>query len=667
MKIKKSKIIVLVLLLLTSNLFAQLNPVKWTTSIKSISNDKYLINLKADIDKGYHVYTHDLDPNIGPIPLSVTYEKKLFIKPEKIAVKGKKITAFDEAFGAELSWYEHEFIISQEITTKPNTKLVEGTIEYMVCNDQSCMPGSYDFSLIPPSNNINTLNQADDSTKTIIINEKNDEDTIVDASNSSLDNSNFNWDKIDKNCFTSTTENNTKNILWIFFLGFLGGLLALITPCVFPLIPMTVSYFTKDKKNIHALKHALVYGLSIILIYVGLGVVFTSLFGADVLNILSTSAIFNVLFFIIFVIFAISFFGAFEITLPSKWSTKADQLSFKTGYIGIFFMAFTLALVSFSCTGPIIGSLLVQAATGGGPTLGIIKINPLMGMLGFSIALALPFTLFAMFPQWLQAMPKSGGWLGKVKVILGFLELAFAFKFLSVADMTSKWGILRWEPFLIIWIIIFLLLGLYALGIYPFKKVIKNEPKIFKVIGILSLAFVPYLFYGLITYKPLSLLSGLAPPTYYNFFNKDIKEGAQFHDFDKAVEYAKAHNMPIMIDFTGYGCVNCRKMEENVWSQSQVDALLKQYVLVSLYTDSREELPESKYYYSDLSGTKKKINNVGEFWTDFEIKHFKKASQPYYVIIDAQKNILTDPVAFTDAATYEQFLSCGLKNFKSIK
>lgn len=634
------------------------NPVKWKISSRSLGDNKVEITMSAKLDKHYHVYTHDINPDAGPIPLSVIYEgKNVKILEQKVVAK--KVTKFDEAFGTELSWFEEKFAIIQVVSS--TEKSITGTIDYMVCNDVSCMPGGYDFTV---KNEPKIFVDDTDETSEI-------DSTIPVATQmpimSQAQPDSFSRATIDENCFTGEVEGKNKSLWVIFILGFLGGLLALLTPCVFPLIPMTVSYFTKGKDRKEGIRSALIYGISIVLIYITLGILATAFFGADSLNMLSTSVFFNILFFAVFIIFALSFFGLFEITLPSGWSTQADKLSFKSGYVGIFFMAFTLALVSFSCTGPIIGSLLVEAATGNGVSIGFVKINPLVGMLGFSLALALPFTLFALFPQWLQSLPKSGGWLGKVKVLLGFLELAFAFKFLSVADMIGNWGFLRWELFLVIWIVIFTLMGLYALGWSPFRhEHTSHSSPIFKAIGIASLLFVPTLIYALVTYTPLKLLSGLAPPAHYNYFNNEIKEKAIFHDYAEAVAYAEKHNMPIMLDFTGYGCVNCRKMEEQVWTRANVKTLLSEYVIVSLITDSRDPLPEAMHYYSSLSGNKKKINTVGEYWTDFEIKHFSKASQPYYVLLDTRQNMLTQPVGFADADAYERFLSCGLKTFKKL-
>jgi len=333
------------------------------------------------------------------------------------------------------------------------------------------------------------------------------------------------------------------------------------------------------------------------------------------------------------------------------------------GLVGIFFMAFTLALVSFSCTGPIIGSLLVQAATGQGPEFGIFKIKPIMGMFGFSLALALPFSLFAMFPQWLKSLPKSGGWMENVKVMLGFLELALALKFLSVVDLTQNWGFLRWELFMGLWIVIFFGMGIYAAGIFSKAKI----PVLIRIFGIAALFFSAYMVKATVTYTPIALLSGLAPPTHYNYFNQEVKEVSDFRDFDEAIAYAKRKNKPLLIDFTGDGCVNCRKMEEQVWILPDIQKLMEEYVIVSLYVDNRAELPISEQYVSSVTGKAKKIKTVGNKWTDFEIRHFQKASQPYYVLVSPDMEVLTNPVAFTSEKTYRKFLQCGLEEFAKLE
>ncbi len=434
------------------------------------------------------------------------------------------------------------------------------------------------------------------------------------------------------------------------------------------MIPLTVSFFTKggkDQKN--GLRKAIIYGLSIISIYVLLGLIITTLFGSDALNAMSTNIWFNMLFFIVFVVFAISFFGVFEITLPSSWANKSDSLASKGGNIGIFFMAFTLALVSFSCTGPIIGTLLVEAATGGGPTLfNHIPLKPLLGMFGFSIALALPFTLFALFPQWLQSLPKSGGWMGTIKVILGFIELALAFKFLSTVDMTMNWNLLKFEPFMIIWILIFGAMAIYCLGFLS-----KNKPSnTVKGIGILTLLFTGYLGYALIKYQPINFLSGIIPPTSYNFKNKNEEKFIHFKNYDEGLAYAKQHNMPILLDFTGFGCVNCRKIEDAVWTNKNVIEEMKKYVIISLYVDDKTDLPETEWYTSNANGKERTIKTVGQKWSDFQAKHFNTNSQPQYILLNTKEQLLNQPVAYefsSNPKNYISFLQCGLTMNEQLK
>ena len=470
-----------------------------------------------------------------------------------------------------------------------------------------------------------------------------------------------------------------QGLWWIFLAGFGGGLLALLTPCVFPMVPLTVSFFTRpgDSKS-KGISNALIYGASIIGIYVTLGIAVTLAFGPEALNLMSTSAFFNLLFFALFTIFAFSFFGYFELTLPSSWSNSSDQMADKGGLLGIFFMAFTLALVSFSCTGPIIGTLLVETAKGAGTTLadvtGIglldrIAVRPVMGMLGFSTALAIPFVFFAAFPGWLNSLPRSGGWMNTVKVVLGFLELALALKFLSVVDMTQGWDFLKIELFLGLWIIIFLGLALYLFGFikFPHDGPLQSISKGRYALGLGSLAFVLYLATGF-NYKPLTLLSGLAPPAHYNFFQDKSQEeypgcphGIRcFKDYEEGLAYAKEQDLPVLVDFTGHGCVNCRKIEENVWGEPEVKPYLEQeYVLVSLYVDERERLETPKV--SPYSG--KKLRTVGKRWHDFQENVFGTNSQPYYVLMDNDETVLNKPVDYELARykdKYAEFLQCGL-------
>lgn len=470
----------------------------------------------------------------------------------------------------------------------------------------------------------------------------------------------------------------------IFFGGFLGGLLALLTPCVFPMIPMTVSFFVKRSKDRKTgLRNAFLYGGSIILIYVGLGAVVTAVFGPTVLNEMSTNKWFNLAFFAIFVVFALSFFGLFEITLPASWVNKSDQMADKGGFAGIFFMAFTLALVSFSCTGPIVGTLLVQAASSndGASLMGVLPLKPLIGMFGFGLALGLPFALFAMFPGWLNTLPKSGGWMDNVKITLGILELALALKFLSTADMVEHWGILKFETFLVLWILLALFLGIYQLGFLRWKGAHGRPGPVRLGVAMASLAFAAYMGKGLVNNESLSALSGLAPPVHYSYRHDALKNKKGdshlgcplgldcYHDFDEGLAAARAQGKPLFIDFTGHGCVNCRKMEENVWDKPGIlDLLRDQFVVVSLYVDDKERLFDDKFSYLLDPITGEKIRTVGDKWSQFQVTNFSISSQPYYVLMHNDgKTLLNEPRGYTpDVPQYQSFLSCGYDAFRRL-
>lgn len=654
-----------ILLFSNKNVDAQVgSPVQWTVTAQAIDHETYEIQLKAKIQNGFYIYAHDISDEAGPISTTINItNNKDFQKVGGLTFAGKREESFDPTFEVNIAKFKKEVIFKQKVKLLADQVTIQGFYEAQACNDQMCFPpDGEDFKLTLKKKEVKV--DTNSAVITPVESQVNEEPIVaetIEATGEETYNSEvkFNWDKANTTCVV--TDQADADGLWLIFtLGFLGGLIALLTPCVFPMIPLTVSYFTKGGKDRkRGIQQASLYGISIVFIYVLLGLSITLLFGADALNVLSTSAFFNLLFFAIFILFALSFFGLFEITLPSSWANKTDQLSTKSGFVGIFFMAFTLALVSFSCTGPIIGSLLVQAATDQGPSIGIFKVKPIMGMFGFSIALALPFTLFALFPQGLKELPKSGGWLAKVKVILGLLELAFAFKFLSVVDLTQGWGILRWELFMGIWITLFTITGLYSLGV--FSKI--KTPNIIRIFGVMCIGFALYMFKNTLTYTPIPLLSGLAPSTHYNYFNKDIHEIADTKDFDEALALAKAQNKPIFIDFTGYGCVNCREMEEQVWIQKNIQDLMSQYVVVSLYVDDRTALPESEQYSSAVSGKMKKIKTIGNKWTDFEIRHFQKASQPYYVVVDSDMNVLNTPIGYSDASNFKKFLECGLTEF----
>ncbi len=629
----------------------------WKSEVVKISENTFKVKFICTLDDEWHTFSQFTSEN-GPLPTQFRFEKNADIEfIGKVEEEGKKKTYFDELFGVKVTSFVGDAIFVQTVKIKNANAVLKGEFDGQVCRDEvGCMPfGPEKFSI--------TFQQASGNATTTTVDTISKNATSTDTQTTATtpvitDNINqkFDWTHASNACSTTEQTNSEKGWLWIFIAGFIGGLFALLTPCVFPMVPLTVSYFTKGgKEKKSGISKALLYGLSIIVIYVSLGLIITKLFGSDALNAMSTNIWFNLLFFVVFVIFALSFFGLFEITLPSSWANKTDSLSSKGGYLGVFFMAFTLALVSFSCTGPIIGTLLVM----GGSSL-------FFGLLGFGIALALPFTLFAMFPQWLSSLPKSGGWLTTVKVILGFLELALAFKFLSVVDMTMNWGILRFEPFMLIWILIFGLLSLYCLNIF-FKT---KQTNVVKAFGVATLLFTFYLVYALIAYKPVNILSGIIPPTTYNFKTEKETTFKHFNDYEEGMEYAKAHNMPVLLDFTGFGCVNCRKIEDKVWSDAQVKQRLKAYVIISLYVDDRKALSEDEWYISTSTGKEREVKTVGQKWSAFQAEHFKTNSQPLYVLINTKEQLLNQPVAYDfskDKNNYIQFLDCGLKMNEQLK
>lgn len=638
-------------------------PVKWGFQIKPLGNNQYELTTTANLGKGWSIYSQFTDDG-GPIPTEFNFnDSDHFNLVGKTSETGNKKEGMDDLFGVNVIKFVKDPVVFKQIieTTNPN-KDIEGYISYMVCDDEGCSPADIDFVINPAASTASDPNEA------IAIN-----DTANDSNNTIFDKENINSD-----CGgTSEEEESESSLLLIFILGFGGGLLALLTPCVFPMIPLTVGFFTKssvDKAS--GLRNALLYGASIIVIYVTLGLLITGIFGADALNLLSTNAWFNIFFAVLFIIFAISFFGFFEITLPSNWANKSDRMADKGGLIGIFFMAFTLSLVSFSCTGPIIGTLLVETATGGGPTiLGRIPVGPLMGMLGFSVALALPFALFAAFPSWLNSLPRSGSWMDTVKVTLGFVELALAMKFFSIADLTEGWKFMPYELFVAIWVLCALGLAAYYLGWLRFPHTMPNQQisTVRKVLGAATLGFGLYLASGFMvdkqagTFATPNLLSGLAPPAGHSYIypNKCPLNINCFKDYDQGLAYAKEVGKPILLDFTGHGCVNCRRMEDQVWGEDGVYELISdEYVLISLYVDDREKLAEP--YISDFDGKKKRT--IGNKWADFQAKHFDRNSQPYYVLVSEDGKILNKPRAYTpDKEEYQSFLECGLARYKDVK
>lgn len=663
-----------------------LTPVKWNVKLEDSATAEKTLVFTATLDDGWHLYDMNL-PEGGPISTSFVFETLEGAKAVGSPVVSQTpTTVFDELFQMELRWFAGSVTFSQKIeVTDPKHLEVAGYVEYMACNDENCLPPekeefSFDRTHIdvektlaflsgnPSENNENpTEIQAESETNTPIVQtvpvkapEEKQPTTLAKEEISGL------WSPVidELKAFGDTTVTATDTSwLFIFLAGFLGGLIALLTPCVWPMIPMTVSFFlkrTKDRKK--AIRDAVMYGISIIVIYLVLGLLITGIFGASALNDLSTNAVFNTLFFLLLVLFAVSFLGAFEIVLPASWTNKLDmKADSTTGIISIFFMAFTLVLVSFSCTGPIIGTLLVQAATMGA------TVGPAIGMFGFALALSIPFSLFAIFPNMLQSMPKSGGWLNSVKVVLGFLELALALKFLSVADLAYGWRLLDREVFLVLWIVIFALLGCYLLGKLKFSHDSElkyvSVPRLF--MAIISFAFSVYMIPGLWG-APLKAISAFAPPLYTQDFSLyDDEVHAAFDDYEAGMAYAKQHNKPVMIDFSGYGCVNCRKMEASVWTDARVKDLLENdFVLITLMVDDKTKLPAP--IQIEENGKTRTLRTIGDKWSYLQRSKFGANAQPFYVMLDGDGKPLGPSYAFDeDVSKYVRFLENGLNVFKN--
>lgn len=650
----------LLLSLLTIATFAQIqDPVVFEVSFNKISDTEAEIVFNGQIDAGWHVYSTDLGDG-GPISATFHVDNISGAKVEKnLFPQGKEISAYDRMFDMQVRYFENNAKFVQKLVLEGGPYQIDGYLEYGSCNDENCLPPTQvEFSFKGESS---ATNVASADGPAPISEEPIDstEPTETEAIGNDL------WKPVITELQNFGVEEMPTDIsLWaIFIAGFLGGLVALFTPCVWPIIPMTVSFFLKRNKNNKAkgIRDAWTYGASIVVIYVTLGLAITLIFGASALNALSTNAIFNILFCLMLVVFAASFFGAFELTLPSKWSNAVDsKAEATTGLISIFLMAFTLALVSFSCTGPIIGFLLVELGTSGS------ILAPTIGMLGFAIALALPFTLFALFPTWLKQMPKSGGWMNVVKVTLGFIELAFALKFLSVADLAYGWRILDRETFLAIWIVLFALLGLYLLGKIKFTHDDDDTkigvPRFF--LALASLSFAVYMVPGLWG-APLKAVSAFAPPMYTQDFNLYTKEvHAKFDDYDLGMEYARKNGKPVMLDFTGYGCVNCRKMELAVWTDEKVSDLIENdYVLITLFVDDKTPLPE--HIKVQDNGKERTLRTVGDKWSYLQRVKFGANAQPFYVLIDNDGNPLNKSYSFDeDVDKYVDFLETGLKNYK---
>lgn len=636
-------------------MFSQIyEPVKWHTSVEKISETEFNLIATAVIEPKWYIYSQYVDEG-GPIPTTF-----FFAKSNNYNLKGKVIeekghTIQDATFNMEVTSFSNKAKFEQRISTTKTIQEIKASVEFMVCRDTRCLPPT-EVDLIF---NLSKAKQVSD-----------------------------NKTEINK---PNNTSSNTANrgFIAIFFIAFLSGFAALLTPCVFPMIPLTVSFFTKQSKNkTQGVKNALIYGISIVVIYVILGSLVSGIFGADSLNALSTNVWFNFFFFLLLLLFAVSFLGAFDLSLPSSWSTKVDAQANKGGMLGIFFMALALAIVSFSCTGPIVGTLLVESASKGG-------IAPIIGMFGFSLAIALPFTLFAIFPGWINTLPKSGGWLNTVKVVLGFLELAFAFKFLSNADLVLQMHLLEREVFLAIWIAIFAALTAYLFG----KIQLPNDSPLAHLsvgrlsLGLISLAFTLYMLPGLWG-APLNLISAFAPAQHYSespygvgyqktesraviestTHNSSLPDGAHllpphnilaFNDYYKGLAYAKRVSKPILLDFTGHACVNCRKMEQNVWAKDKVLAILKnEVVLISLYVDDKRPLKDNEIVESELRPGKK-LRYIGQKWSELQTLKYHTNSQPYYVLMNTDEEKLIEPVAYTpNVNVYYNWLKKGIKAFK---
>lgn len=650
-------------------------PVKFKTEWKNVSATEVEVVFTATIDPGWHVYSTDLGDG-GPI--SATFNTDKLVGAElsgKLRPVGKEVSSFDKLFEMNVRYFEHTAQFVQKLRLTGGDYQVTGYLEYGACNDENCLPPTQvEFSFSGKADGAAAATPAGDAAASSVtpVDTATAAATIgviggADGPTSIQVPDNGWWSPVidELSALGEPVSQEDMSWLYIFITGFVGGLLALFTPCVWPIIPMTVSFFlkrSKDKKK--GVRDAWTYGASIVVIYVALGVAITAIFGANALNALSTNAIFNIFFCLMLVVFAASFFGAFEITLPSRWSNAVDsKAEATTGLLSIFLMAFTLSLVSFSCTGPIIGFLLVQVSTTGN------VVAPAIGMLGFAIALALPFTLFALFPSWLKSMPKSGGWMNVIKVTLGFLELAFALKFLSVADLAYGWRILDRETFLALWIVLFALLGFYLLGKIKFPHDDDNTkvsvPRFF--LALASLAFAVYMVPGLWG-APLKAVSAFAPPMQtqdFNLYNNEVH--AQFDDYDAGMKYAREHGKPVMLDFTGYGCVNCRKMELSVWTDTQVaDLINNDYVLITLYVDNKTRLPEPIKVMEN--GKERTLRTVGDKWSYLQRVKFGANAQPFYVLIDNEGKPLNKSYSYDeDIDLYIDFLQTGLDNYNRKK
>lgn len=681
---KKSITLILALFILALPLAvqAQMNqePIQVEVKLQERAAKKLQIVVQSTIANGWHMYSTRLGE--GPTSAAIHIEKILGAHLDGILMPtGTEIEAYDDLFAMKVRYFEHSAAFVQNIILDQEDYIIEGYFEYGACDDESCLPPtSVDFSFkhgdvakLEAALQKDTKKTAGKTAvlsglKTVDLNAKAEKSASttkrkVSSKKNAVNTSDL-WRPVieELKAFDKHKVSSDNSWIFIFIAGFGGGLLALLTPCVWPIIPMTVSFFTKRTKDrSKGIRDAMTYGISIIVIYLTLGLSITLIFGASALNSLATNAVFNILFFAMLLVFAASFLGGFEITLPSSWTNAVDRKSEETsGMLSIFLMAFTLALVSFSCTGPIIGFLLVEVSTTGS------VVGPAIGMFGFALALALPFTLFALFPTWLKQMPKSGGWMNIMKVTLGFLELAFALKFLSVADLAYGWGILDREPFLALWIVIFGLLGIYLLGMIKFPHDDDNNrvsiPRFF--MALMSLSFAVYMIPGLWG-APLKAISAFAPPMQtqdFNLYDKEVH--AQFDDYEAGMAYAKQHNKPVMLDFTGHGCVNCRRMELAVWTDPTVsDIINEDYVLITLYVDNKKALPEK--IKVEENGKTRTLRTLGDKWSYLQRVKFGVNAQPFYVLVDNEGMPLEGAYSFNESIPdYIQFLKAGLTEYK---
>lgn len=659
------------------------DPVKWETKVEKITENEFVLTATALIEKGWKLYSQHVPPQ-GPVPTSFEFvtnkDFELVGKTEEVGT----IKKHDAVFDMEIGFFYEKAVFKQRIKTTKPLQVVKGTVEFMVCDDANCLPpDTVDLEFVFTADNASANVSSASAISAGVVAQTQNEQMAIPTEKEEMVTTPKEEQPVTKH--TENQKSESRGLWTIFFISFLSGFAALLTPCVFPMIPMTVSYFTKQSKSkAKGIKNAVLYGLSIIVIYVILGSVVTGIFGADALNALASSVAFNIIFFIILVFFAASFLGAFELTLPSSWSTKIDANADRSGLVGIFFMALALAVVSFSCTGPIVGTLLVEAASKGG-------IAPIVGMFGFSLAIALPFAIFAAFPGWLNSLPKSGGWLNTVKVVLGFLELALAFKFLSNADLAVQAHWLEREVFLAIWIAIFGALAFYLFGKIrlPHDSPVESISVGRLSLGLVSLIFTIYMIPGLWG-APLNLISAFPPPQHYSespygvgytktgsvssVSQEDrLPEGAHllephnilaFDDYQTGIDYAKKVNKPILLDFTGWTCVNCRKMEQNVWAKPHVlDILKNDVVLISLYVDDKRPLPENQVVESQLKPGKK-IKYIGQKWSEFQTLRYKANSQPFYVLMNHDESNLIAPIGYTpDVDEFHNWLKTGVAAF----